>query len=423
MNEELLNFVEENDVKFVRLAFCDIAGRLKNVSVMAEALEHVLQDGMAFDASLVEGFPDAQGSDLLLQPDPATMAILPWRPQQGRVARCYCNVLYADGRPFESDVRRLLRGTVRKLAELGFAARISLECEFYLFRLDDQGQPILAPHDQAGYLDFAPLDRGENVRREICLSLEQMGIAPMSSHHEAGPGQNEIGLFALSPLAMADGYISFCNAARTVAARYGLFASFLPKPLKENFGSGLHLSISLYKDGENIVKRGDRLSPEAASFLQGILSTSAELSAFLNPLPGSYERLGCFDAPKEVAWSYQNRAMLARVPADKGAFARLELRNPDPSMNPYLCFALLLEAGLRGIAQGLELCPENKPCGSLPSSLQEAVRLAEGSQLIREVLPKSLLSNYLSLKERQFRHMYRAEDPQAYELSHFFPWA
>ncbi len=421
MIEELLSFVEENDVKFVRLAFCDIAGRLKNISVMSSTLEHALQDGMAFDPFAVDGFGDAEGPELLLKPDPSTIAILPWRPQQGRVARCYCDVLCADGTPFENDARRLLRLTNRKLNALGYAARFSLECEFYLFTLDGQGHPVLAPHDQAGYLDFAPLDKGENVRREICLSLEQMGIRPMCSHHESGPGQNEIGLSAMSPLSMADGYITFCNAARTVASGYGLFASFLPKPLKANSGSGLRLSLSLYKDGENIIRDEKGLTAEAGSFLQGILSSGAELAAFLNPLPGSYDRLGV-DAPAAAAWSAHSRDKMAFVPADKGAFARIELRSPDPAINPYLSFALLLEAGLRGIREGRPLCPEGETVCELPSDLGRAVELAGRSELVRSVLPKGLLDRYLALKERQYRHMARAEDPAAYELSHFFNW-
>lgn len=419
--EEILTYVQENDVKFVRLAFCDISGRLKNISINADELPHVLVDGIGFDASAVEGFTDAMASDLRLMPDPATITILPWRPQQGRVARVYCDVLYADGTPFENDGRRILRGAVKRLAALGLKCRIGLECEFYLFTLDDQGEPILKPHDQAGYLDFAPLDKGENVRREICLSLEAMGIKPLSSHHESGPGQNEISLKAMDPLGAADAYITFRHVARTVAARYGLYASFLPKPLKELSGSGLHLSLSLLKDGENVFKCGDALTEQAQAFMQSILQHVDALSAFLNSLPGSYGRLGSFDAPSDISWSHQNRAQLARVPADKGAYARMELRSPDPAINPYASFALLLAAGAAGIEQGLALQREHAVTGHLPKDLLAAVMLARGSAVVRQALPEGFLTAYLDGKEREYRHMYRAEDPAAYEMSHYFP--
>ncbi|MDR3086293.1 MAG: glutamine synthetase family protein [Christensenellaceae bacterium] len=423
MTENPGAFLGENDVKFIRLAFCDLFGRLKNISIMADEFENVAAFGKSFDASGIFGFVDTKGSDLLLMPDLTTMALLPWRPQQGgRVARVYCDILYSSGEPFELDGRRILKNSVRRLQALGYTAKIALECEFYLFNLGDQGQPILAPHDQAGYLDFAPLDKGENVRREICLNLEQMGIRPSSSLHESGPGQNEIDLHRRSPIKMADAYIAFTNVAKTVASSFGLYASLLPKPLKDKSGSGLHVSIALEKDGENVVKGEGGLTQAAQAFMQGILSRVAEISAFLNPLPGSYSRLGRFDAPGEISWSNQNLAQLLRVAqsgGDRGA--HIELRSPDPAMNPYIGFALLLEAGAEGIERQLTLLPEGEVLGSLPGSLEKAVALAQGSDLVKRALPSRFAEPFLSHKLGEYERMFRSGDAESFEIENDFP--
>ncbi|MDR2514626.1 MAG: glutamine synthetase family protein [Christensenellaceae bacterium] len=422
MTEDTGAFLGENDVKFIRLAFCDLFGRLKSISIMADEFENVAAFGKSFDASGIFGFVDTKGSDLILMPDLSTMALLPWRPQQGgRVARVYCDILYSSGEPFELDGRRILKSSVKRLFALGYTAKIALECEFYLFNLGDQGQPILAPHDQAGYLDFAPLDKGENVRREICLNLEQMGIRPSSSLHESGPGQNEIDLHRRSPIKMADAYVAFTNVAKTVASSFGLYASLLPKPLKEQSGSGLHVSIALEKDGENVIKGENGLTEVAQAFMQGILSRVAEISAFLNPLPGSYSRLGRFDAPGEIAWSNQNLAQLLRVPQAGGGSAHIELRSPDPAMNPYIGFALLLEAGAEGIERRLALEPEGEVLGSLPASLEEAVSLARRSDLVKKALPQRFAGPFLSHKLSEYERMFRSGDAESFEIENDFP--
>lgn len=417
--ENMKSFIEENDVQFVHLAFCDMFGRLKNISIMADELPYVAENGMFFDASGIPGFTDTAGSDLILVPDIASAAVLPWRQQQGRVARVYCDIFYSDGKPFELDCRRMLRNSVKRLQALQIDAKIGLECEFYLFNLDDQGQPVLAPHDQAGYLDFAPLDKGENVRREICLSLEQMGVRPVSSHHESGPGQNEIVLRHRNPLTAAENFITFSNVAKTSAASFGLFASLLPKPLKDRSGSGLHTNIVLQKNGENAVKNGAELTDTAKHFMQGLLSHASEMAAFLNPLPGSYSRLGYFDSPLEISWSIQNKVQLLRVPSQLGAQAHMELRSPDPAMNPYIGLALLLEAGADGIEQKMPLAGECEVLGRLPGSLDEAVSIARQSVFIKNALPKRYLDQYFSHKQKEYTAMFRSGDPDNFEITHY----
>ncbi len=350
--QEILQFVEENDVKFVRLAFCDMFGSLKNIAIMAGELPRAFADGISFDASAVEGFMNVEESDLFLFPDPSTMAILPWRPQQGRVLRFYCDIRHPDGRTFDGDGRALLRRAVADLEQAGYRCQIGAECEFYLFETDEHQNPTGTPHDRAGYFDTAPMDRGENIRREICLTMEEMGLRPESSHHEQGPGQNEVDFAYTGALTAADNLVTFKSLVRVLAAQNGLYASFMPKPLKKYSGSGLHVNMSLQKDGQNIfVPAGQGHSPQAESFIAGILDRIAEITLFCNPLTNSYRRLGAFEAPKYISWSHQNRSQLIRIPAAQGEKARMELRSPDPSCNPYVVFALLIWAGLEGIVQ------------------------------------------------------------------------
>lgn len=428
---EVLQFTEENDVKFIRLAFCDLFGRQKNISIMPDMLPRAFSSGISFDASGIRGFGDEAASDLLLFPDPATLAILPWRPSHGRVIRLLCTVRHPDGRPFEGDSRTVLKDAVQKAAQMGLTCRIGSECEFYLFRTDENGDPILVPHDHAGYCDVAPLDRGENVRREICLALEQMGILPESSHHEHGPGQNEIDFRYSDALTAADDLINFKVAVKAIAARNGLYASFLPKPLAGQSGSGLHVNLSLAKNGLNIFKNDiAEHSQEAESFIAGILNRTAEITAFLNPLANSYERLGEFEAPGYISWSHQNRSQLIRIPAATGEYARMELRSPDPSCHPHLAFALLLFAGLEGIEKRLPLCPptdfnlyaaskeELAGIASLPNDLGEALEIAKNSSFIKAHLPQKLLESYFSIKEQQWKAYQAADDKTAYTLQY-----
>ena len=430
---EVLQFVRENDVKFVRLVFCDICGTIKNIAVTAEELPRAFESGITFDASAIRGFTGAAQSDLLLFPDPSTLAVLPWRPQQGRVARFFCSVRYPDGRPFEGDARAVLAAAEEELRHAGLACRVGAECEFYLFETDDWGKPTRVTQDDAGYLDVAPLDKGENVRRDICLMLEQMGIRFESSHHEQGPGQNEIDFRYNDALAAADDFTAFKMAVKAVAARNGLFASFMPKPVPEASGNGLHLNLSLARGGKNIfVNAPDRHSPEAESFIAGILAHVREMTAFLNPLPNSYERLGRMDAPRYVTWSHENRSQLVRIPSGKGDFARMELRSPDPACNPYVAYTLLLRAGLDGINRRLPLCPACdinflaadaaalEGLERLPSGLEEAIAAARESAFVQSALPEQIREAFFAIREEECRRCAEAENPLEMQHTLYF---
>ena len=412
--KEVLEFVKENDVKFVRLSFCDIFGLQKNIAFMADGLQDAFENGVSFDAHAVRGFRDVKQSDLLLFPDPATLTVLPWRPGPGRVARFYCDLKNPDGSAFANDSRSLLKQVIRRAEKMGYICKIGAECEFYLFKTDDEGEPTYRTFDKGGYLDIAPLDRGEDIRREICLTLEEMGIKPETSHHEQGPGQNEIDFKFSDALECADNLQSFKAAVKAIATRNGLFASFMPKPIAEAPGNGMHVNISLVQNGRNIFKGiNEGHSNIAESFIAGILDKAAEITAFLNPTVNSYERFGKFEAPKYISWSHQNRSQLIRIPAAIGDKVRMELRSPDPTLNPYLAFALIISAGLNGIEQSISLPPSvdedlytadssvTKGLDSLPNSLEKALVLAEKSDLIRNVVGEDLLSRYLSVKNAE----------------------
>ncbi|MEA4823291.1 MAG: glutamine synthetase family protein [Clostridiaceae bacterium] len=408
---EVQEFVKANDVKFIRLSFVDLFGTQKNVSILPSELPRAFEDGISFDASAIWGFSDVSHSDLFLVPDPTTLHVLPWRPSQGRVVRLYCDIRKPDGSPFPFDTRRVLARAVDRCKQAGFRARFGAECEFYLFRLDEQGYPTLVPHDRGGYLDVAPLDRGENVRREICLTLEEFGLTPEASHHEQGPGQNEIDFRHSEPLSAADSVITFKNVVRAVAERNGLYASFDPKPLPDAPGSGLHVNLSLSRDGRNLfdtpLAEGSRAP--AASCISGLLRESAAICIFGSPQASSYTRLGRCEAPRYISWSPQNRSQLIRIPAAAGDAARMELRSPDPSCNPYLLFTLILHAALDGIEEGLVLpAPVNENLyrpdapdfglAPLPETLSQAVDIARKSSLPARALGAELARTYLDLK-------------------------
>ena len=397
-SDEVMQYVLEEDVKFVRMAFCDIYGKQRNVAIMAGELPRAFDHGVAFDASAVSGFDMDERSDLFLRPNADTLKELPWRPQSGRVAHMFCDIVHPDGRPFDGDTRALLRRAVADAAAQGFAFRFGTEMEFYLFKLDEQGKPTEEPFDEAGYMDVAPEGRGENVRREICLTLERMGILPESSHHESGPGQNEIDFRYADPLTAADNAIMFRSVVRTVAAQNGLWADFSPRPLPERDGNGMHINVSATRDGEE-------LSPLVLA--PGLLEHVREMTLFLNPAEQSYARLGRDKAPLFVSWSEQNRSQLLRVPAAAGQYKRLELRSPDALANPYLAFALMIFAGLDGIERGLPL-PEPADFNllridaekawryeKLPGSLAEAAKTAKDSAFIKEHIPAEILAAYL----------------------------
>ena len=411
---EALSFVRESEAAYVRLGFCDPFGRQKDISIMQGELEAAFERGIAIDGSAIPGFCDIHHSDLLLFPDPSSLRVLPWRPGPGRVLRFYCDIRRPDGAPFSGDSRRLLKLAQERCLTLGLTPRVGAECEFYLFETDERGEATKRPLDRGSYMDIAPLDRGEDIRREICLILSQMGIQPETAHHEQGPGQNEIDFAFSDALSAADNLLTFQSVVRAIAARNGLFASFMPKPLEGEAGSGLHVNLSLEQDGDNVFcgqKAGH--AALAAHFMAGILKRAPEITLFLNPLENSYERLGRSKAPAYVSWSRQNRSQPVRLPAAAGPRQRMELRSPDPSANPYLAFALILTAGLEGIEQEAQL-PEPMDIDlfsagdevtdglqRLPRSLSEAIGLAEKSDLVRSVLGAGFLNRYIRVKREQ----------------------
>ena len=396
---EIEQFIGEEDVKFIRLAFSDVRGNQKNISVMPGELERAFHYGIAFDASSVDGFGGEVRSDLFLHPDLSTLSILPWRPDHGRVVRMYCDIKKPDGMPSEADTRRLLKDTVRQAEASGLEFRFGSEMEFYLFMLDQDGRRGEIPHDEAGYMDISPEDKGENVRREICLTLEQMGIVPESSHHEAGPGQNEIDFRYSFPLTAADDAVTFKSVVKTVAARNGLYADFSPKPLEGKPGSGMHINISVKGGDENLLPY----------VISGILDKISEMTVFLNPSEQSFKRFGSQKAPFYVTWSSENRSQLIRIPAAFGEYVRAELRSPDPGANPYIAYTLLIYAGLMGVKERKMLPPpadinlynaseeQLKMYNTLPRTLSESRDAALKSEFISNYLPDTLIKSYCGL--------------------------
>lgn len=411
---EVLEFVKENDVKFIWLNFCDLFGTQKRISIMADELESAFENGVSFDAHAVRGFKDVKQSDLFLFPDSATLMVLPWRPGPGRVIRFYCDIKNPDGSLYTHDSRNILKKIVARCDKMGYVCKVGPECEFYLFKTDENGDPIDIPFDNGGYLDISPLDRGGNIRREICLTLEEMGIKPETSHHEQGPGQNEIDFRFGDALTSADNLQTLKTVVREIAARNGCFASFMPKPILESPGSGMHVNLSLAKNGLNIFKNSvEGHSDIAESFIAGILAKTPEITVFLNSITNSYERLGKFEAPGYVSWSHQNRSQLIRIPAASGDRVRMELRSPDPAMNPYLAFALIIAAGIDGIENGMALPPvvdvdlytaDEKifeTLTPLPRDMDEAIRIAENSVFVKSIIGDELLSKYITSKRNE----------------------
>ena len=416
--QEVLDFVEENDVKFIRLAFIDLFGSLKNIAIMPSELPRALRGGIGFDAAAVKGFGDTEHSDLFLRPDPKTMVLLPWRPQTGRVARMMCDCLTPDGTLSTDYSRTILLKEAHKAMEAGSHFRCGPEYEFYLFELDENGNATLKPQDHAGYMDVSPLDKGENIRREIILSLEQMNMMPECSHHEQGPGQNEIDFHYAGPLTAADHAMAFKGAVRTIAAAYGLHASFRPKPLPDESGNGMHVNLSILKGMENIFEQKDgELSEEAQHAMAGILRHIREMTLFLDPIPSSYKRLGSCEAPKKVDWSCGSRSKLIRIPAALPGSGRMELRSPDPASNPYLVFALIIAAAMEGIEQKLPLQPAMCEDGCLPETLEEAVELASSSEFLKRVLPEGIMKKYITEKKAICEKA--KADPEAVQQMHF----
>jgi len=425
--EDIFRLVEEQNVKFIRLQFTDIFGVLKNVAITVDQLKKAMDNECMFDGSSIEGFARIEESDMYLRPDPNTFAIFPWRSQSGKVARLICDVYTAEGQPFEGDPRYILKKMVSKANKMGFDQfNVGPECEFFLFLTDNDGNPTTITHDNAGYFDLGPIDLGENARRDIAMILDEMGFEIEASHHEVAPGQHEIDFKYTDALTAADAILTFKLVVKVMAQRHGLHATFMPKPIAGINGSGMHTNISLFKNGENAFsceKDSDFLSEDAYHFLGGLIKNISSITALTNPTVNSYKRLiPGYEAPVYVAWSAKNRSPLIRVPACRGKSTRLELRNPDPSCNPYLALAGILAAGLDGIENKLSAPePVNKniyemsigerkrrKIVSLPEDLITAIKCMEKSALLEEVLGDHIFHKYIDAKTEEW-NAYRTQ--------------
>ncbi len=414
---DIFRMVEEEDVEFIRLQFTDIFGTLKNVAITSSQLEKALDNKCMFDGSSVEGFVRIEESDMYLYPDYDTFEIFPWRPQQGKVARLICDVYTPDGKPFAGDPRNVLKRVVKEAQDMGYMFDVGPECEFFLFHTDDDGLPTTLSHERAGYFDLGPTDLGENVRRDMVLTLEDMGFEIEASHHEVAPAQHEIDFKYDEAIITADNIVTFKLTVKTIAKRHGLYATFMPKPKYGINGSGMHVNMSLASlDGKNVfADENDELglSKIAYHFIAGIIKHAKGMTAITNPLVNSYKRLvPGYEAPVYIAWSATNRSPLIRIPSSRGNSTRVELRNPDPSANPYLVLACCLAAGLDGIKRKLEVTKsvdcniydmtdeerQNAGVETLPDNLYDAVLELNKDKFICDVLGKHITEKYTEAK-------------------------
>ena len=420
--DDIFRMVEEEDVEFIRLQFTDIFGTLKNIAITSSQLEKALDNKCMFDGSSVEGFVRIEESDMYLYPDYDTFEIFPWRPQQGKVARLICDVHTPDGKPFEGDPRWILKKTIKEANEMGYRFDVGPECEFFLFHTDDNGLPTTLSHEKAGYFDLGPNDLGENIRRDMVLTLEDMGFEIEASHHEVAPAQHEIDFKYDEALKTADNIQTFKMTVKTIAKRHGLYATFMPKPKFGISGSGMHINMSLAtEEGKNIFADENGkigLSDDAYHFIAGIMKHARGMSAITNPLVNSYKRLvPGYEAPVYIAWSAKNRSPLIRIPASRGNGTRVELRNPDPTANPYLVLALCLAAGLDGIKNKIEV-PESVDCNiyemtpgerragieNMPADLKEAVDCLVADEFLCSVLGEHITTKYVEAKMKEWEN-------------------
>lgn len=382
---EVLDFIEENDVKFIKLAFCDIFGCQKVIAIQPALVPEALETGIPIDASRITGFEREHDSELFLVPDTSTMSLLPWRPVHGRVVRFYCDICRADGSGFDIDCRGILKKAVDIAKLHGIIFNFGARSEFYLFKNDGEGNPTDVPFDNAGFLDAAPEDKGEDVRREICLTLEDMGVTPQSSHHSGGPGQNIIEFCHSSAVHAADDVITYKSVVKTMAAHNGLTASFDPIPIPGKDGNGFHITLTpMLRDKDC-----------SENFLAGILAHAAEITAILNPTADSYRRLGVFGAPEFVSWSEKSRRCFAYKKAGQPA---IEVRSPDSTTNPYLAYAALIYAGLDGYLKRTKLPKPDaarETSEKLPKSAEEALQVFEKSSFIRNVFPEYFVRTFI----------------------------
>ena len=433
--EDILRIVKEEDVRFIRLQFTDIFGALKNVTITTSQLEKALDNKCTFDGSSIEGFVRIEESDMYLHPDLNTFVLFPWYTQNGRIARLICDIYLPDGRPFEGDPRYVLRWTLHRASDLGYTFNVGPECEFFLFNTDEFGHPTTVTHDTAGYFDLGPSDLGESCRRDICLNLEEMGFEIEASHHEVAYAQHEIDFKYSEALSAADNILTFKLVVKNCAEANGLCATFMPKPITDRAGSGLHANMSLFRGGENAFydpNSESGFSHIGLNFIAGIMKHIKGICAVANPLVNSYKRLvPGFEAPCYIAWTTSNRSALIRIPASRGAGTRAELRSPDPAGNPYLSFALFLAAGLDGIENNMEpIAPvsanvydiseaERKKNGieSLPKDLNEAINEMKADPFIRAALGDHIYNKYVEAKEHEWREY--DTTVTEWELSHY----
>lgn len=423
--EQILQIVEEEDVEFIRMQFTDIFGTLKNVAITADHLEDALDGKLSFEGTSIHGFMQSETADIFLKPDLETFELIPWRPQSGKVARMICDIYKPDGTLFQGDGRYVLKRIVEEAAKRGYTMEISPEMEFFLMHYDDQGRPTIETGDKASYFDLAPLDSGENARRDIVMMLEEMGIEVTRSHHEVAPLQQEIDLGFKPALEAADDIVTFKFAVRSIAQTHGLHATFMPKPLTGYNGSGMHIFIKVYKDGKNILgdpKGKYGISKEGYSFIAGILSQSQGMSLVCSPLVNSYKRLiPGYEAPVNIGWSRKNGSQIIRIPYCKEGEEKFELRNPDSACNPYLTFAVILASGLMGIERGLyeEEFEETHTEGVsiLPGNLHEAIRAFEKNSFLEDVLGVDFAKLYALEKRKEWRSF--REEVSKWELDQY----
>jgi glutamine synthetase len=409
--------VQKNNIRFIVLQLTDILGAAKSITLPVSQLEKILSNETMFDGSSIDGFARIEESDMYLYPDLSTFLVLPWKGSNGYgIARVICDVYRPDEKSFEGCPRQVLRRAVEEAKEMGYEFFVGPEPEFYIFDKDEKGNAILENNDKAGYFDMAPLDKGEEVREYISLALEDAGFEVEAAHHECGPGQHEIDFKYGDGLSTADNIMTFKYIVRKISDDLGLFASFMPKPVEGIAGSGMHLNMSLFKDGKNIFfdpEAKNSLSDEAIYFIGGVLEHAKAITAITNPIVNSYKRLvPGYEAPVYIAWSHKNRSPLVRVPAKRGTSTRVELRSPDPACNPYLALAVVLKAGLDGIKKKTEPPKAiagniyemeleerlEKSIDSLPISLYEAIVELTNSDIVKDALGSHVTEKFISAK-------------------------
>lgn len=417
---EILQYVDENDVKFVKLTFCDVYGNLKNISVLSSELASVFEHGIKINSSKITGFSTENGKALYLFPDPSTMTMLPWRPQQGRVIRLFCFIRYADGTRYEGDARYFLKKAVKTALDKGYCFRFGTSCEFTLYCVDEKGLPTTNRHDMAGYCDSAPYDKGENIRRDICLTLEQMNIHPLSSYHESGCGQHEIDFNASSALRAADTFMSFKSAVKSISQRNNAYASFMPKADKDDCSNGMKIAMNIIKDDDFFDVGSERSEVKMKHAIAGVLRHLKDITLFTDPIINSYARLQEEGSKNIISWS-DDEDSRAAVFSDE--LSPIIIRNPDCIGNPYHVFGLLIYAALEGLENEYEPCDklgEGASAETLPATLREALDAAEASDFLGRYIDKVILNAFCDVKEKIWTEYSQAEDKDEFEFRTYF---